>query len=752
MGNKHNEQNPPPFHLSINNGTQPGQIYDFYSNQKGVKSNLSQKNTNQINNIAMSQKNGYNNSFKKEEGKKEKEKIKKRENYSYIEDNISIDIDIINKNKVNVKIPVGENSIWEKEYENNQLIGEIIKDYTQENKLKLPSDFFNDLRCFKYKVSMKDKISTLLPIDEESEINEFQKKNINEKVIDLSHLDEKYTEIMGKPFNNPFEILCFYKNERKFRKLNYNDEIIKAKNLDKFDKTSAYCNGWNHLYISGGSNSLNQLWDINLKKNSIHSPIHIPQKKNHSMIFIPKHIIFIVGGNNLDTYYYNLKEKCIVTWGNLNSIRVEPALQLVNKKLYCIDSIINYNNYTLEATDLISNEAKWILIKPKISSMIINSQIMQKEFAICKDKDNIIFLGGQINNINGMKNNIMNLIYNKDNNCIELSEVKYKQFKLKEKGFSPFNNIYDFILTDFPRDSPQMAFFNKKKKKIEIINFSSDDILIKEQNINEIGKNQNSNTQNNFKNNLDNISKISSITFGKNSNKSPRFINEDLNKEAIHFYEPEKKVNKINLVSDSNKNITNSNFTKLTNQNQKLNNIKFTNNITNITPINYKKNNNIVQSNINNINKRAPINYYKNYNTINNKAPINYYKNYNNNIYSNINNNSNNNTLNNLNYNYIKRENNGYINFIQPAINIPNYTYYYQVPIVNNLKTVAVLSKTPDKNYNNYGYSYTLKNVVNYVQGNSSHSYDSTKKRYYLPRGRVNAHINRNNNYNIKYY
>ena len=85
-------------------------------------------------------------------------------------------------------------------------------------------------------------------------------------------------------------------------------------------------------------------------------------------------------------------------------------------------------------------------------------------------------------------------------------------------------------------------------------------------------------------------------------------------------------------------------------------------------------------------------------------------------------------------------------------MNIPNYIYYYQVPTVNNLKTVTVLSKTPDKNYNNYGISYTTKNVVNYVQGNSSHSYVSTKKRYYLPRGRINAHINRNNNYNIKYY
>ena len=724
MGNKNNEQNPPPLHLNVNNCGQPGQINNYYSNKTLDNSNPSKKNNNLINNTltlttqqSTFQKiteNSNNNTL--EEEKKQKNK----ENNNLNEDKISIDIDIIDKNKVKVRIPVNKNKIWQKEFYNNQLIGEIIKDYINENSLSLPSDYFNELRCFKYKVSKEDKISTLLPIDEESEVNVFQPRNINKKSIDLSHLDEKYTEIMGKPFYNPFEILCFYKNERKFRILNYNNNIIKSKNINNFDITSAYCNGWNHLYISGGSNCSNQFLDINLKKNTIHNPIQIPPKKNHSMIFIPKHTVFIVGGNNLDTFYYNLKEKQLVTWGNLNEIRIEPALQVIKNKLYCIDSNLNYNNYTLEATDLTSNDIKWNLIKPKISPVIINLQLKQELFGICKDKENIIFLGGEMNGMNQKNKNInMNLLYNINNNIIEFSLVKFRSFKLKEKGFSPFNNMYDFILTDFPRESPQMAFYNKKKGKIELIKFSSDYILKNKQNLIENEKNQNINKKINFKNKLDNVSNVSPITFEDNSNRNPRFNNVNLNKELILLNAPGKQQNIINNINlNTNPNI-NSNLSKLINQNPKINNF----------------------NSINNINKISPINYYKTYNNINN-------------IHKNINTISNTNNLNNINYNNIKRQNPNYVNYTKSYINQPkyNYVYYNQVPIVNTINTIGLISKTPVKNYANLQYLYPTKKIVNYTPNNISHSYDSTHKRYYYAKGKLNNINKRNNNIYRKFY
>ena len=391
---------------------------------------------------------------------------------------------------------------------------------------------------------------------------------------------------MGKPFFNPFEILCFYKSQRKFKTLEYSNDLVEKTGINKFDATSSYCNGWSHLYIFGGENSINKLWDINLKKNIIHDSVIIPPKKFHSMIFIPKSIVFIVGGNNLDTFYYNLKEKKVYNWGKLNLIRIEPALQIIKNKLQCVDcsnSIDFKNNYTLEATELTSNEGKWKLLKPKLAYNAINVSYNQKLFGICKDKDdNIIFIGGKLSNYEESKNDSINFMYNIENNTIGLSQVKYHKFVLKEKAFCPFNKSYDYILTDFPRESPQIAFYNKKKGKIELINFSPDDNsqkdeakLITEQNLK--------------KNVIDNANNISPIfSFGeknnqnynnnKNINNQINIINQNKNKDTKNginaFFRPQ----------DNGLNI-NENFVGLRNPNTKL--------INNITPINnYQKRDN----------------------------------------------------------------------------------------------------------------------------------------------------------------
>ena len=116
------------------------------------------------------------------------------------------------------------------------------------------------------------------------------------------------------------------------------------------------------------------------------------------MIFIPKYIVFIVGGQNLDTFYYKLKEKYIYVCGKLNIIRKARPLQIIKNKLYCICNIKITNDFSLEVTDLTYNEGgKWNFIKPKLSFNKINNQILQQSFGICKDKnENIIFLGGEL--------------------------------------------------------------------------------------------------------------------------------------------------------------------------------------------------------------------------------------------------------------------------------------------------------------------------------------------------------------------
>jgi len=82
------------------------------------------------------------------------------------------------------------------------------------------------------------------------------------------------------------------------------------------------------------------------------------------MIFIPKSTVFIAGGNSLSTFYYNIKEKKLVKWAKLNIIRMEPALQVINNKLYCFNckNIKENDDYSYEVTELYS-KPKWEFIK-----------------------------------------------------------------------------------------------------------------------------------------------------------------------------------------------------------------------------------------------------------------------------------------------------------------------------------------------------------------------------------------------------
>ena len=536
---KYENKNPSPFHFNVNNPMQYANSSNYYL---GYNKNIAKK-PNENNNKEI----------KKDDLNKNENKMNQIKNEE-LKNDFSIDINIITKDKVEIKIPIknnkNENKIWKKEYNKKELIGTVINDYLIENKLNLPDDYFSQLKCFNKPVSFQDEIESLLP------------KEIENKKEDKIYPEILYPDIIGKPFYNPFEILCFYKNQKKFITLNYN-KIEKVKtNIDNFNKTSAYCNGYNHLYISGGENSLNNFWDINLKKNIINSPVNdMPPKKNHSMIFIPNNIIFIVGGNSLSTFYYNIKEKKMIKWGKLNIIRIEPALQYINNRLYCFDCTNlkeKKNEYSYEFTDLDSNNGnKWEFIKPKINfDLWFNQQL----FGVAKDKNNnIIFLGGIFDgiNINEENNKIKNFMLDINKNEIILSDIKYKKFNLKERGFFPFNNKYDCILTDFDRFFPQICFFNKKKSKLDLINFASNE-------------------------NMNNISPV--FPFNKNE------TNENKTNLGLGLRNPNlnKKYNTINQNNNINYNYANQNnliFSNINNNNINNNNINYTGrNTVNITP------------------------------------------------------------------------------------------------------------------------------------------------------------------------
>ena len=385
-----------------------------------------------------------------------------------------MDIEKKNDNKVFIKIPLEKGGFWQKEYYQNDLIESVVKDFKAENHVEIPQNYFMDWNFKNKSLKMTDKIKTLLNQEIPTVcINQVIKK----KPLRINN-DEIIPDLVGKPFNEPFEVFLFAKDDKSLKIQTYDPITINNLYLNDYSPSSAYCNGNNHLFISGGEKKngeiIDNFWEIDLKDQNIAEPVKIPPKKNHSMIFIPNNYVFIVGGNDKKTFYFNIENVEVCEWANLNVIRTEPALQRISNYLYCFDNISKGNNdlFTLEKTDLKSNSPEWVLYTPKLNFQNVNvEKLNQKFFGVYKDdENNIIFLGGNMDNYN-YNNELFNYKYNTFLNTIEFSKVPYRKYNFKEKTFLSYKNNIDYILPDFNKQHPEVVFFVKNKNKIEAIDY-----------------------------------------------------------------------------------------------------------------------------------------------------------------------------------------------------------------------------------------------------------------------------------------
>ena len=114
-----------------------------------------------------------------------------------------------------------------------------------------------------------------------------------------------------QPKQNPFRLFILSLNDRSvYLKKFSSDKIISSK-LSNLKGEGTYCNSYNDLFISEGNN----FWIINHASFQIRYKKMPILKKNHSMIFIPPLFsqstegrIFIVGGEDKKTFYYDLKK------------------------------------------------------------------------------------------------------------------------------------------------------------------------------------------------------------------------------------------------------------------------------------------------------------------------------------------------------------------------------------------------------------------------------------------------------------
>ena len=373
--------------------------------------------------------------------------------------------------RVLIKISLKNGGFWEKQYKQTDIVQKVIDDYKDENNEELPEEYMTDWKHKNQSLKMTDQLKVLL--DDEIPTLFIEKK---EKIKPLELGEDIIPEIVGKPFYNPFEVFIFHKKDKTLKIQKYDNDLIEKEGLDNYGPSSAYCNGKNYLFISGGEKSnseiLKKFWKIDLDTQEIES-IDWKEKKNHSMIYIRGNYVFIVGGNDLKTFYYNMEEGTMNDWGDLNINRIEPSLILISDYLYCFDNVNskrNIDELTFEKTNITSENGVWEIFKPNLEQFE-SHKFNQKFFGISKSKDNILFLGGNMDADGDDKANKFNYKYNIRNQAIEISDIPFDEYNFKEKTFLPYKNNVDYILPDFNRHHPEVIFFQKNKNKISIVKY-----------------------------------------------------------------------------------------------------------------------------------------------------------------------------------------------------------------------------------------------------------------------------------------
>ena len=482
-----------------------------------------------------------------------------------------------------VKIVMKSKYIWEKAYNIEITLEQIYKDFiTEKNYEKsfIIKWYFNkkciELNSTKLREFLElNNISNYSTIELEQEINE-----LNEDKNSIEPLD--YIAI---PYFNPFQILIYNIKQKTNNIQKFEDNSIINNEQIKFGVESVYCNGGNHLFILGGINlktkeELGMFLDINLLKGKIEYHINItPKKRNHGMIYNLKKV-YIVGGNDQKTLYYDSENKKIENLGNLNIKRFEPSLIIHSNYLFCFNSTRTLENrYSCEKINL-KEKSSWEIIYPKISNELIENIYNQKYFGIVEDNNyNIIFIGGlyasnKLEKI-GDDSTIFNIKYNLLDNTMEKSDIPFQEINFSEKSLLTLNeNEYIILLLSLSKNLKLIEYFkDSNNMKITDMNVTN-----KEEDMKKIN---NSSIKNSTYTNNNNLLGIDLDMPGTNIKKSGVKINNlDLNKNK-------EKIIKVKENETINKEEENKNNNEINeNKKDKINNIINKDNLNEINKLN----------------------------------------------------------------------------------------------------------------------------------------------------------------------
>ena len=201
--------------------------------------------------------------------------------------------------------------------------------HLKKNGTKLKQKYFLNNQ----EIEFNDLLTNLIqPIDKNRKIS---KVCLSLEVEERKTFGNKYspwhTKIL-QPKIDPFALYIINSSDYSISLRQFPKKVQIENELDKINENSAYCNSTKDLFISGGiseGKNITHFWIINNEYFGIRKTFMKYPKSNHSMIYINNdnnELVFIAGGNDIKTFYYDIQYNKFVFWGNMLYSHYHPAL------------------------------------------------------------------------------------------------------------------------------------------------------------------------------------------------------------------------------------------------------------------------------------------------------------------------------------------------------------------------------------------------------------------------------------------
>ena len=375
------------------------------------------------------------------------------------------------ENIINAKYYTKKGLIKEGKFNSNSTFGQILDYFKKNNKnifFKLkPKYIFNGEI-----VKNNQLISKLIHIDKNCSLKFAEIWiEINNESNDKTGEQDIIQKKILKPKKNPFGILVITPSKDSISLEKYPEYTTKKFNLYDFNYTSAYCDSPNFLFISGGeqkSKILDNFWIIEHELYNIeHKKMPYP-KKNHSMIYIEERLVYIVGGNNNITFFYDLEKDEFIKCGNLIQVCLEPTLLRINDFIYCLSNLKDKNFF--ERIKISRMSGNWekvnVFISPENKIKFTNNFFG----ALSMGDGNLIICGG-----NDISEN--SFIFNCFSHTLIKTDEKDENIELGDKRLYPIDNNYYIGISRYFEENKEIIILNKETKKLKKIKCSTTEII-----------------------------------------------------------------------------------------------------------------------------------------------------------------------------------------------------------------------------------------------------------------------------------